>query len=260
MRTLRLSLVGAVILVLLGGLGVVVAGTGASEDVVVEVLSDRGVMPGEAIPEDAVRIALTRTSIEPGLSGEKGSDQPHAWASLEYVQHGSLTFTDDDRMRIWRAGGATEDVPAGTTVSVETGDLVLFYEGGAGRSFTNLGPEPFVTITVAVGDDRTPAEPQGPPPGVDWRLLDLNVLPPESVDLLFTTPVAVTFERVTLAPGAELMFGVDDIPMLTFVYVEAGRVHRTVRAADIEGGRPVLAALPMAGDRASVWRLRRAIG
>ena len=118
MRTLRLSLAGTVILVLLGSAAL------AQEEVPrasVEVLADHGVIPGEAIPEDAVRLGIARTSIEPGVTGEVGSAQPHEWASLEYVERGSISWTDNDRAVIWRADGATEDLPAGTTASADAG-------------------------------------------------------------------------------------------------------------------------------------------
>ncbi len=222
MRTLRLSLAGTVILVLLGSAAL------AQEEVPrasVKVLADHGVIPGEAIPEDAVRLGIARTSIEPGVTGEVGSAQPHEWASLEYVERGSITWTDNDRAVIWRADGATEDLPAGTTASADAGDLVLFYNGGAGRSFTNEGPETFVSYALSVGDSDDPAEPPVLPTGMDWRLLDLNVLPPETVDLLFATPVAVTFERLTFDPGGQLVLGSDEAGLLRLLVLEAGRLE-----------------------------------
>ncbi len=225
MRTLRLSLVGTVIVMLLGGLGSTVLAHDEMPGVGVEVLGDLGAIPGEAIPEDAVRVAFARTSIEPGVTGEVGSAQPHEWASLECVQHGSLTFTDSDRTVIWRVGETTEDLPAGTTASVNTGDLVLFYDGGAGRSFANAGPETYVTYSVAVGDSDDPAEPPVLPPGVSWRLLVFDVLAPETVDLWFTTPVAVAFERLAFYPGGQLVLGSDEAGLLRLLALEEGRLE-----------------------------------
>ena len=225
MRTSPMSLVGVVILAMLAGLGSTVLAQDETPGVSVEVLSDHGVIPGEAIPEEAVRLVFARTSIEPGVTGEIGSAQPHEWASLEYVQQGSLTVADNDRVAIWRADGTTEDLSAGTTASADAGDLVLFYDGGAGRSLTNAGPETFVTYSVAVGDSEDPAEPPVLPSGVDWQLLVFDPLAPGTVDLWFTRPVAVAFERLTFDPGSQLVLGSDEAGLRRLLALEAGRLE-----------------------------------
>jgi hypothetical protein len=75
MRTLRLSLVGTVILVLLGGAGSLVAAQGAPGGVYVTGTSECAEVPGRTVQEDdAVELHLfqtecTLTSSDPRLSG-----------------------------------------------------------------------------------------------------------------------------------------------------------------------------------------------
>ena len=69
----------------------------------VEVLNDDGVIPLEAIPEDADHITFARIVIEPGVSGEGPSYQPQRWANLEYVEQGWTRGSSAERSRVWYA-------------------------------------------------------------------------------------------------------------------------------------------------------------
>ena len=82
-----------------------------------------------------------------------------------------------------------------------------------------------MSYALSVGDSDDPAEPPVLPTGMDWRLLDLNVLPPETVDLLFATPVAVTFERLTFNSGGQFVLRPDEVGMMRLLVLEAGRLE-----------------------------------
>ena len=97
----------------------------------VEVLNDDGVIPLEAIPEDADHITFARIVIEPGVSGEGPSYQPQRWANLEYVEQGWTRGSSAERSRVWYADGTTADVPAGAPLDLAVGDVELYYNGGS---------------------------------------------------------------------------------------------------------------------------------
>jgi len=231
MRTLRLSVVGAMILTMLGGFAVgVMAESEVDEGVTVEVLSDVGVIPLEAIPVDADHVSYARISSDPGVSGEVGSGQPQAWANLEYVDEGASSATVAERSRIWRADGSVEDIPAGVASSVSAGDTVLCYDGAAAMAFEN-GPDEYVSFFVGAGNSRAQAQPQVSPPGSEWRLLDYIFPPLKTAEAWFSAPIAASYERITWEPGAQLVLGSGEVPMLSFIWLESGELkYREVPA------------------------------
>jgi len=231
MRTLRLSLVGAAILMMLGGVAAgVMAESEVDEGVTVEVLSDVGVVPLDAFPEDADHVAYARLSVQPGLSGEVGSGQPQEYSSLEYVDEGASIATSAERSRIWRADGTIEDIPAGVASSAGAGDTLLSYDGAAAMAFEN-GPDEYVSFFVGAGNSRNKAEPQVDHPGAEWRLLDYIFPEPPTVAEWFSAPIAVTYERITWEPGAQLVLGPDEVPMVSFIWLESGELkYREVPA------------------------------
>jgi hypothetical protein len=221
-------------LMMLGSLAVgVMAESEVGEGATVEVLSDVGVIPLEAIPQDADHVTYARVSVEPGVSGEVGSGQPQRWASLEYVVAGASSATIAGRSRIWRTDGTIEDIPAGVASTASTGDTMLTYDGAAAMAFEN-GPDEYVSFLVLPGNSRDQADPQVSPPGSEWRLLDYTFPGSPTVAEWFSAPIAVTYERITWEPGAQLVLGPDEVPMLSFIWLESGELkYREVPADEV---------------------------
>ena len=238
MRTLRLSIAGTVVLMLLGGLsGVVLAQDEAGEshpatEATVEVLSDVGVIPLEAIPEDADHVTYARISAEPGVSGQVGSAQPQEWANLEYTQSGTISSTWDIPVRVWQLDGSVVDYPAGTPQKAHAGEVALFHNGGAAVVFENTGPDEAVSFFVGVGNSRDQETPQVGPPGTEWRILDFVFPYPTLAEAWFSAPIAVSYERITWEPGAQLVLGTDEVPMLSFIWLESGELKYREMPAD----------------------------
>ena len=197
---------------------------GPAGGVHIEVLSDRAVIPLEALPSDTDHAALWRDTRVPGMSATYGSFAPKSWAQVSYVLHGTATATDNAKERGWLPDGSIEDVAAGTEFSLRAGETWLSYNGGAGFRFEN-GPEPFVVLSVGVGDNLAPAVQPAPVTGETTDLFTFTFPPRDQLQAWLSAPIAVTFQRVTLDPGASLVLETEDIPMLTFTGVESGSVR-----------------------------------
>jgi hypothetical protein len=203
------------------------SGTG----VTVEVLNGQAVIPLEAIPEDADHITFARSVIEPGVSGEGPSYQPQRWTNLEYADQGWTRGTSAERSRVWHADGTTVDVPAGAPQDLAAGDVELYYNGAAPGTFENPGTDTYVSFFLGVGNSLSPETGSAPPPGVDWQRLDYIFPGPEQLDAWLAAPIAVTFQRITLEPGASMVVTPEEVPMLTFSYYESGETMWAARDA-----------------------------
>lgn len=232
----------------------------------VEVLSDIGVIPREAIPHSADNVTLARVSVEPGVSAEGAGNYPQSWAELNYVEKGAIAITPDADWRTWRADGTVEDTLAGTTREARAGDTVLSWNGGAAGRFENPGPEEFVMLSIGVGNSLEPEVEPAIVPGTEWRIIDWNY---PSQDLLvewFSAPIAVAFERVTFEPGAQLEFGPDEESLLTYMWLESGTLRTDtlppddVAAAELRGYVPTQKAWEATQPRPDTVRVLRNVG
>jgi hypothetical protein len=221
----------------------------AWSEATVEVLSDVGVIPLEAIPEDADHVTFARISTDPGVSGEVGSGQPQQWANLEYVDEGVSIATIAERSRIWRADGTIEDIPAGVASSASEGDTLLSYNGAAAIAFEN-GPDEWVSFFLGAGNSRAQADPQVGPLGSEWRHLDYIFPPRATAEAWFSAPIAVSYERTTWEPGAQLVLGSDEVPMLSFIWLESGELQYREVPADEVSQANLNFRLPLGGT----WR------
>ena len=200
----------------------------------VEVLSDVGVIPLEAIPEDADHVTYARLSLEPGVSGQVGSAQPQEWANLEYAVAGSIRSTWTTPVRVWQVDGSVVDYPAGTPQEGYAGEVALFYNGGAANVFENPGADEYVSFFVGAGNSHSQETPQVGPSGSEWRHLDYIFPARETAEAWFSAPIAVTYERITWEPGAQLVLGSDEVPMLSFIWLESGELkYREVPADEV---------------------------
>jgi hypothetical protein len=204
------------------------AWTGAT----VEILSDVGVIPLEAIPNLADHVAFVRLSVEPAISGGGPGNHPQSWASLDYVASGSLTATPETARVYWRADGSVQEVPAGMTAGERSGDTVLSWNGAAAWELENQGLEEYVVFSVLVADSYHPEVETELVPGIEWRTLDyIFPLGANAFDW-FSAPIAVSYQRITWEPGAQLVLGPDEVPMLSFIWLESGQLKSGEVAVD----------------------------
>ena len=191
----------------------------------VEVLSDVGVIPLEAIPDDADHVTYARISVEPGISGGGPGNYPQSWSNLEYVSSGTLSATPETNRVFWRADGSVEESPSGSTAEMRVGDTVLSWNGGAAGQWENSGPEEWVSFFVGAGNSHEPDVEPVVIPGVEWRHLDYIFPPQATVEDWFSAPIAVSYEQITWEPGAQLALGPGEVPMLSFIWLESGKLR-----------------------------------
>ena len=133
--------------------------------------------------------------------------------------------------------------------SASAGDTVLFYNGAAAMAFEN-GPDEYVSFFVGAGNSHSQETPQVGPPGSEWRHLDYIFPPRETAEAWFSAPIAVTYERITWEPGAQLVLGSDEVPMLSFIWLESGELKYREVPADEAPKRILNFRLPSGGT----WR------
>ena len=119
----------------------------------------------EALPPGPTGLGLFRFRQEPGARLDLEADPSYFMVSIEA---GAITFRVSEPVRVTRAvtgtpgaqtlgpDAPTEDVPAGTDVTLEQGDAALFPPGAGGEA-RNDGQEPAVGLVVSVG----PAQAEG---------------------------------------------------------------------------------------------------
>ena len=156
MRTLRLSLIGTVILVLLGGIGSSVAlaqdkAEGVTEELLFEVTLPPGVMS-----DWLERIGTSGLTFAPGVEAVIGTDNEGMRGRVLYVESGELVVTPMVDSPVWQGGaalgGSPGVAPAGEAVRLEPGDLIFLpviaaadLVPGATTVIANPGAEPAMT-------------------------------------------------------------------------------------------------------------------
>ena len=160
----------------------------AWSEATVEILSDVGVIPLEAIPADADHVTYARISVEPGISGGGVGSQPQAWSNLDYIYLGSISDTAETDRRTWRADGTVEDTPAGTPLRSNARDTVLSWNGAAAGQWENAGPGEFVSFFLGAGNSRDPEVEPVLVPGLEWRHLELHLPAPRDRRCLVQRP------------------------------------------------------------------------
>ncbi len=166
----RFSLLVLALVILLGGLvaGGVIGGTVAQEGTPPaeefappEGVTFEGLAFGlaEALPPGPTGLGLFRFRQEPGARIDLEADPSYFLVSIET---GAITFRVNEPVRVTRAVTGTpgaqtlgpdapsEEVSAGTDVTLEQGDAALFPPGAGGEA-RNDGQEPAVGLVVSVG-------------------------------------------------------------------------------------------------------------
>jgi hypothetical protein len=110
------------------------------------------------------------------------------------------------------------------TVGERSGDTVLSWNGAVAWELENPGLEEYVVFSVLVADSHHPEVETELVPGIEWRTLDyIFPLGANAFDW-FSAPIAVSYRRVTWEPGAQLVLGPDEAPMLSFIWLESGQL------------------------------------
>jgi|GEM_PF-5349458 len=237
MRTLRLSLAGSVILVLLGGLGGAVmaqseeaSGAEVASETVFELL-----IPSEALPEDFVKLVVEQWTL---AAGSDSSDDFAATASNEWlrgraivVDSGEFVITPVTDALLWRGAGTDREVaPAGETVSVAVGDAIFLpaipdaeVDAEAVLGLANPGSEDATALSFHTHQRGGTfyGFPQGLMLG-DWDMAfsPQTMEPFDDIDVLFR------LTRITGGPGAPIPL--PDAPTIALYYVEEGDLELTM--------------------------------
>jgi len=247
MRTLRLSLVGTVILVLLGGLGGLVTGQEsqapdatpiAGDGVTVDTLTQVTIAASD-LPESVDSILLVHLR----LPGESTSIWMHenTAAQISYVLEGELQAPVTGRTEIIHANGDLEALDTGVALGAEPGDTVIGYDLTLPKVYANSAATPVdwlgsVFAHGGWGVNDIPLVETGSAlefPGGDW------LTPYDFGEAGLTgRPLLVTIRRVTLEPGAKIE--VED-RYAAVRLIEGGVVTRT----PMENGAPTASPIRM---------------
>jgi hypothetical protein len=82
------------------------------------------------------------------------------------------------------------------------------------------------------------------PPGADWRLLDYIFPLGATAEDWFSAPIAVSYQRITWEPGAQLVLGPEEVPMLSFIWLESGTLKSGELALDEVSGAELSGTVP----------------
>jgi len=156
MRTVRLSLVGATILAMLGGLGsAVLAQEAEAPDATSELLFELAV-PRSALPDDLTALEAGGWTLEAGIdvSGEPQASQANESMRNRAIMVTSGTFLIEPTTEalLWRTPGATPEVtPAGAAVTLGPGAAIYL----SSVSADEIDPERYLRVANPGTEDAT---------------------------------------------------------------------------------------------------------
>ena len=163
-----------------------------------------------------------------------------AGVGAEVVQTGAYTLRLEAPLRVRRAGssGASEEVPAGTEVTLTEGDAVIYPDYAAPGDIRNTGDEPVTLIGVAIiateeSGTRLPTLPAG------VTATELTQTSAADWDAFAPGPLNVALHRVILPP--ETTIGPYALVGLQAMRIESGAIARTFLPAGetTPRGRPL---------------------
>lgn len=237
MRTLRLSLAGMVIMVLLGGAG----GTALAQDDVsgeTEAMSEvvwELAIPNEALPDDFVKLVMEDWTLDPGIdtSGEFASvlgNEALRGRGL-VIESGEVDVTPATEAMLWPgAKGDPETVLAGEMVRLGVGDAIYLpaipdadVDKEAPMAFVNPGTEPATARSFHLHQNGGSF--YGYLPGIALGPWDMaGGFDATTLEAINRADVVLRLTRMTGAPGALLPAAA--APAFGLYYVEDGHVVR----------------------------------
>lgn len=237
MRTLRLSLVGTAILVLLGGAG----GTALAQDdasgeteAMSEVVWELAI-PNEALPDDFVKLVMEDWTLDPGIdtSGELTSvlgNEALRGRGL-VIESGEVDVIPATEAMLWPgAKGDPETVPAGEMVRLGVGDAIYLpaipdadVDNEVPMAFVNPGTEPATARSFHLHQNGGSF--YGYLPGIALGPWDMaggfDATTREAID---GVDIVLRLTRMTGAPGA--LMPAAAAPAFGLYYVEDGHIER----------------------------------
>jgi hypothetical protein len=236
MRTLRLSIVGTVILMLFGGLsGAVMAQsdeTGSTEGITSEVLFEV-VVPVEALPDQLSKMNTLILTVQPGVEATIGIDNEAMRGRALYLDSGALVIEPMADALVWRSdethGGSPTTVEAAEPTQLAPGDLIFLpavpfeeLHPDAVVGITNPGTEPAVMMgfhTHAAGGDFP-----GWPQGVSAQGVAEHA-DPASMGLVMADETTFRLSRITAEIGTSVPIAED--ALFSMIDVMDGEIERT---------------------------------
>ncbi len=237
MRTLRLSLVGTVIVVLLGGTGgtALAQGDASGETEAMSKVVWELAIPSEALPDDFVKLVMEDWTLDPGIdtSGEFASvlgNEALRGRGL-VIESGEVEITPATEAMLWRgAEGDPVSSPAGEMVRLAIGDAIYLpaipdadVDKEVPMAFVNPGTEPATARSFHVHQNGGSF--YGYLPGISLGPWDMaggfDATTREAmngVDILFR------LTRMTGAPGA--LMPTAAAPAFGLYFVEDGHVEQ----------------------------------
>ena len=158
----------------------------------------------------------------------------------EIVQSGAYSLRIEAPMRVQRAGSTrpSEEIPAGTEVTLAAGDAVIYPNYAAPGDIRNAGDEPVTLIGVAIfsTEESGVPLPKAPP---EVRATLLTYSSPSDWETFPPGPLHVALRRVTLPPGTSI--GPYQPVGLQALWIESGPLlHSFLPAGESEPrGRPL---------------------
>ena len=245
MRTLRLSLVGTVILVLLGGSGsVALAQDDASGQI--EALSEviwELAIPREALPDDFVKLVMEDWTLAPGTdtSDARASalgNEANRGRGL-VIESGELVITPATDALLWRgATGDAETSPVGEPVTLAVGDAIFLpaipvdeVDDEAPIAFVNPGSEAVTARSFHTHQEGGTF--YGYLPGLMLGPWDMaGPFDPATIEAMAGTDVRFRLSRMIGGPGAELPTIAP--PGFGLYFVESGNLEQVSAGPDWE--------------------------
>lgn len=153
-------------------------------------------LPAQVLTPSRVEIDVDVVSVPPG---NRSTWRPTCCPGslVEYVIEGAYTVRAEAAIRVVRADGMSEEVPAGTEVTLEAGDGLISRNETVVEAI-NLGTTPVTLLNWVMVDDS------GTFPKhllTGWTRIDTDVWSEMTIP---ERPVTVRFRRVALPPKTEL--------------------------------------------------------
>jgi hypothetical protein len=203
---------------------------------------------GEELPRGEKEAIYYQLTIAPGASlpylgglfCHCRSETITTGVGAEVVRSGVYTLRLEAPLRVQRAGSTrlSEEIPAGTEVTLAAGDAVIYPDYAAPGDIRNTGAEPVTLIGVAINATEGSGIPLPTiPPEVRATLLTYSS--PPDWETFPPGPLNMTLRQVTLPPGTSI--GPFQPVGLQALWIESGPLlHSFLRADESEPrGRPL---------------------
>jgi mannose-6-phosphate isomerase-like protein (cupin superfamily) len=125
---------------------------GRTEDVICS-----RVIPAAYQPAGDALVEVSRTTIEPGTSVTWTEDSLPLSTGFDCVISGSYSLVIEGEAQVIRGGtGERESYPPGIEIAAEAGDIIFLLENDRTQTYTAVGNEPLVLISVLMASTEPP--------------------------------------------------------------------------------------------------------